>query len=194
MALVSPDEVSTLLQRTFSDDEESAVELILQLMQGELELMCGRPLTPKPFTEIVAVRDSQVFLSKTPVQSVVQIRRVDGTILDPTTSSVRNWGVLLTTEASTGGWSPMPPMTSSAGGYEVEVTYTGGLPKTDWRYQGARSLLMGRVSRVVNKVHDDAVGTDQVSQEGYTAAYMKEGWTDQEVARAGRLKRRVVVA
>lgn len=197
MPIVTPDEVSILVQRQFSAAEEEAVNLVLRMMEGELELLCNRPLAPRTFTEITKVVEGEAFLSKTPVASVTTVAHVpDGTLIEPSKYSVRSWGLLMAAEdpSTSGAWAPTPvPLDLDRLGWEIKVTYTGGLPSADWRYQGARSLLLSRTARIANKVHDDAVGTDSVNQEGYSAKYMEEGWTDQELARANRLKRRTLV-
>lgn len=194
--LCSTADVSTLLQRSFTPSEDAAVALILDLMQGELEMITNRPLGPKVITGEIARRvGDQVFLNKTPVISVQSVTSVgSSTLVDATTYKVRPWGLLMGGSALDDAFAPLEWESQGLEYQDAEykVNYTAGLSTADWRYQGAKSLLMSRAIRVINKAADDAIGVDRLTQEGYAASYMAEGWTEQELKTAKRLKKRTV--
>lgn len=178
MPLATLADVKTLTQVAFSAEEDAAVQLILDLMEADLEQYCNRPLTVKSFTsEAATIRDDGVvFLNRHPVVSVSQVR-YDTTPPTAFTGTYRVQNGLLTFNAASATTA-------------ILVDYTAGL--ADPVNRAAKSILLARMSRIVSKVHDDALGVSALTQEGYNAAYLEEGWTDQELKIADRNRRRVV--
>lgn len=175
-------DVAEVWGREFTDsEEEEMVDSLIAHLQGELELYCNRPLGSRTVVdELVTVTAGRAFFGRTPVQTVTEVRYADTLTEVPSTYyEVRTGGVDFFSP------NPLP--------YDVRVDYVAGLPTTDWRYQGARSVLLSRVLRVAAKAKDDALGVSSLTQEGYSAAYLAEGWTDQELKLADRLRVRTVV-
>lgn len=177
MTLVDTDDLALLLKRDLTDEESDAATLIVELMTAELEEFCGRPISPRT---IIGERASigptgQVFLKATPVISIDAV-----TYAGSSTPYSGAYGL----SSSFLTFSPNSIPT------DVTVSYTAGLePPAN---AGLRSIMLGRLSRIAAKVHDDALGVSSLSQEGYNAAYLAEGWTEQELKIAERRRRRVV--
>lgn len=195
MPLCTTDDVAALLRRSLTTAEEEGLELLIPLIQGEMEMVANRPLSPVVIVgEVARQVGDHVFLNKTPVVSVQAVRGL-GSTTTVGGFDVRPWGLLFSgTSATADAFAPAEwaSVTAENADREFEVDYTAGVGTTDWRYQGARSLLLSRLIRISNKATDDALGVSQLTQEGYTAAYLTEGWTDQEMATLKRLKKRTV--
>lgn len=178
MTLVTTDDLAVMLKRDLTDAEEDGAALVIALMTAELEEICNRPLEPRVITgELVTVGFSgQAFLKVSPVISVSGVTYSDPPGAPYTGSYALTAGVLT-----------FSPTTIP---FDVLVDYSGGLSPP--QNAGLRSLLLGRLTRIMAKVHDDALGVGSLTQEGYNAAYLAEGWTEQELAIAQRRRRRVV--
>lgn len=173
--LVTYEDLETILRREFTDDELDAVDLIITLMQSEVTEIAGRPLEP---TVIVAERvepnaDGYAFLRNTPVTAITAVRYPGNSTPFTTLPTIEPGGVYF-------GLASGP----------LEVDYTAGLAATE--AAGLRSVIIARLLRILAKVTDDAIGVRTLTQEGYTAAYLEEGFTEQELAIIGKRHRRVV--
>ena len=177
MPLVTINDLETLA-RTLSAQEQAAAQLLIDTIEGELELFLHRPLTARAITgERATIGPSgHVFLRHTPVISIQSV----------------NYGTSPST-AYTGAYSFAPGglvFAPSPVPTEVLVSYTAGLTDPDNR--GLKSVVLSRLSRIMAKVHDDALGVSSLTQEGYNAAFLQEGWTEQEMKLAERYRRRIV--
>lgn len=177
MALVTLDDIENLTKRNLTAEEEAAVVLLIEMLQGELEDHCNRPVSARVITdEPVTIRsDGRVFLRYSPVISVEAVN-----YRSPVS-------------AYTGTYTLVPgglDFGLSTGTVDLTVSYTAGLAEPD--NQGLKSILLARLSRIMAKVHDDALGVSSLAQEGYNAAYLEEGWTEQELKVADRRRRRTV--
>lgn len=174
--LVTYEDLETILRREFTDEEIEAVELIITLVEGEVTELAGRPITPTVITaeQVTPGSDGYAFLRNTPVTTITEVR-YPGNSTPFTTLPVIEAGAVYFGLAS----GPL------------EVDYTAGLKPTE--AVGLRSVIIARLIRILAKVTDDALGVRTLTQEGYTAAYLDEGFTEQELAIIGK-RRRFVVA
>jgi hypothetical protein len=196
--LVWTDDIEELLQRSLTVTEETAAEALIRKYAAELESICNRPLTPRVILDEQAVVDATGFtrLRNTPVVSVTQIR-FDGAPWTGTWQKAPGGlqldGLAGFSPSFTAGFASGFSAGFSAGSVadlRVAVDYSAGLEEPA---NGViRSLLIDRVIRTLAKITDDALGVSALTQEGYNAPFLAEGWTEQELALAQRARRRVV--
>lgn len=191
--IVTYPEVEVLLGRTFSETQAAAVSALLDDLEGRLRGHLGRPLeTETSIVETVRAPDRRnprrLFLKKTPVQSVESVT-VDGVAVDSDDYLVRTWGLDQFQPLAVGaGLKPEPV---------IVVTYTAGLtgedPDSD-EGKLLRGVIRSAAARIANQITDDALGTTNLSQEGYSATYLDAsgGFTEEELRRASSLRRRRV--
>lgn len=176
--LVTPEVIASLTKRSFTDTDRDAVEQIIEMIEGELRSYVNRPLTPTAFlAEKITLEDGFLATLNTPVLSVQALRLSSTGSAYTGSYTITSGGLRISDETGTGP--------------DYEVDYTAGV----WPDQSGvlKSLVASRVTRVLAKVQDDATGVRTLTQEGYTAAYLDEGWTDQELKLADRLRRRTAV-
>lgn len=174
--LTTATEIASLTKHTFDAAEIVAVNLVIDLAEGELRGHVNRPLVPTAVVGERATADDEgtMYLRRSPIVSVQAIRYAG------------------TTNPFTGAYEIVPGGLSlsgmATGSYDVD--YTAGVRPED---SGAlKAAVVGRVTRIVAKVHDDATGVSSLTQEGYNAAYLEEGFTEQELLLAGRQRRRTL--
>lgn len=176
MPLLTTDDLALAWQRDLTEQEQDAATLFIDLLVGELETYCNRPLLPRAIVgeQVTISTIGRVFPHHTPVVSIQQVR--DATTLE--------------TLASTGYQLAGSYIQFVGWGGEYLLDYTAGLVSP--QNKALKHIVLSRLTRVMAKIHDDALGVSTLTQEGYTAAYLEEGWTEQELKIADRRRRRVV--
>jgi hypothetical protein len=92
---VTSSDVAILLQRELTEAEEAAVELYIEMAEGEIEAYLGRPIKPTAFEEegYFPNADGVIYLRNTPVISVEALS-VNGETLAPTSAlTVTSYGL-----------------------------------------------------------------------------------------------------
>lgn len=118
-ALATPAELEVLLQRTFTEAEASAAELLLDLVSGAIRSYTGQFITVATTTDRIKVTSGRVGLPQRPVSEVSAVANVSGTTL------------LHTWDAGPQVWlSSCLPVANGPSGHRapsyVDVTYTHG--------------------------------------------------------------------
>ncbi len=126
MAIIEPVDVERLANRTFSEDETSLVEKLIEDFQAELEAYLNRSIEIRTFTEQHVVEDfgAQVFLYNTPVLSILSVT-LDGYPLTTDYYGVTKNGLNLTGYGVV--WPGSATRSWPTAGSRYEITYVGGL-------------------------------------------------------------------
>jgi hypothetical protein len=181
-SLVTVDDVLALAGVTLSDAKKEALADQLADWTAELEERLNRPLTQKVVTgeRIRADSSGMLWTKWSPIISITGVRVADTGISAAYGSFIQHGGAVSAGEGAGAYY----------GGTEYLVDYTAGLSEDAAR--PARSILKARGARLAVKMADDAYGVSSLTQEGYSAPYLDEGWTEQELANVDRRRRRVV--
>jgi hypothetical protein len=184
-SLVTADEVLALAGVTLDDTKKEALADQLADWTAELEERLNRPLTQKVVTgeRVRADSSGNLWTKWAPIISITGIRLADTGSSQISGSFVQYGGAISSGSGGVGAMSYTP-------GTEYLVDYTAGLSEDAAR--PARSILKARGARLAVKMADDAYGVSSLSQEGYSAPYLDEGWTEQELLNVDRRRRRVV--
>ena len=180
MALITVDDIETLLGENLTSDDESVIELYIQFAVGEIEAWLGRPISIKTFEEeVLADADGRVYLANTPVVSVTSIT-VDGELKDDDFYTVTPWGLEDVYYRSRGGvvdyWELGESQKVVDEFYEPEilVEYTAGLDTPD----GVNSVIAAAVIRKwqerraqIAKAESGAEFVEQIKVEDYFIKY-----------------------
>lgn len=180
MALITVDDIETLLGENLSSDDESVIELYIQFAVGEIEAWLGRPISIKTFEEdVLADADGRIYLANTPVVSVTSIT-VDGQLKDDNFYTVAPWGLEDVYYRSRGGvvdyWEFGESQKVVDEFYEPEilVEYTAGLDTPD----GVNSVIAAAVIRKwqerraqIAKAEGGAEFIEQIKVEDYFIKY-----------------------
>jgi hypothetical protein len=127
MAILDAVDIERLANRTFSEDETSVVEKLIEYLQGELEAFLDRSIEVREFINERHVVDLQtpfIFLRNTPIVSITSVL-YDGYALSPDFFTITRSGLDLSgyrinwPGSSYDSW-PYP-------GSVYEVSYIGGL-------------------------------------------------------------------
>ena len=188
MAIVSADELKDYMSSIGLDvDQEAAVEQIIAGLQAELERYCQRPLEQRERTEVIVPDDlGRLWPKATPVVSVASPAGLYGG-----------------GDNSIGGWTPAVLF----GGYSyapVTVTYVGGVvdpalvvdpddfgvdPVAD-----VKIAILRAAAREATVRHDDTLSVKDLDAREVQPVDRRElGFTDVELAKFDRLRRRTVV-
>lgn len=175
-ALCSVEEVMALAQVTLTGPQQAAMTTLLADWTAELEERLNRSFTVHQITNAAhtATTAGIVWPRRSPVVSLTAIRDADGNVVS---------GVGLT---AAGG---IDVGTSGAGG-TYYLDYTAGLSVEVAK--PVRSILLARAARMAVKMADLAYGVSGLTQEGYSAPFLDEGWTEQELLNVDRRRKRVV--
>ena len=180
MALISVDDIETLLGENLSSDDESVIELYIQFAVGEIESWLGRPISIKTFEEdVIADADGRIYLAHTPLVSVTSIT-VDGEVKDDNFYTVTPWGLEDVYYRTRGGvidyWELGESQKVVDEFYEPEiiVEYTAGLDTPD----SVNSLIASGVIRKwqerraqIAKSESGADFIEQIKVEDYFIKY-----------------------
>lgn len=176
--LVTVAEVMALANVTLSAPQQTAMTTLLADWTAELEERLNRPLTVRRFVgeQLRICANGLGWTRHNPIVSIDALRDPDGVV------QVAGQYTL----ASSGGID----LGTDAAMLTYVVDYTAGC---DAAYaQPARSVLLARAARMAIKMAEDAYGVSALTQEGYNAPYLAEGWTEQELQNIDRRRRRVV--
>lgn len=159
-------------------DAGDAAQIILDGLAGQLEEWAARPLATENVSDERHVDHpgGNLYLRRTPVQSVTELRRVtayDGstTVVTSTLYEVTLWGI------------------AGAPAGTLEVDYVAGPAATDAVARAAKHALLEAATRVVKRMDDDDDGLKSIAQEGYRLDFVTEPFTEAELAMIPRRKR-----
>lgn len=178
--LVQPSEVTPLLglNREMSTGEQLAIRSILEDIEAEVAGIIGS-VGISTHTETVTVQDpypqygSVPFnLSFFPVKSIISVT-INATALAAANYSFGTTGVKVYGGFTRNLLNPVYTVTAT-------VVYTAGYDEKV--LARIRPVVKRRAVRLVNKVSDEAIGTDRVTLEGYNSSWLAEGFTEQEEA------------
>lgn len=185
MAVLEPSEVLNVLRRDPSEKDVALISELIVDVVAEVETHLRRTLEDGARTETVSVPadpeiDGRVFvpLTYTPVNSISSVT-VNGTAQAATAFLRERSGVVLLTY----------PVTNTANELEVAVTYDGGLGAK--AVAALRPMIKRRVVRLMNKIEDEAIGTQSTNVEGYSVKYDTEGFTPDEEKLMAPFRRKV---
>lgn len=172
MTLVKVDELIDYMSNiTLKPDQREAVELILEGVQSEVETFLNRPTEPVLVTETLwPDANGYLYPSKTPVLEIVSMTRD---------------GQAITWTAQSGGFYVGYGYTTTG----TVVTYKAGLPDDALRM--VRLTILRVASREVQNKHDDTLSVKDLDANDVSP--LPEGLQDEDKARIGRWRRRVVV-
>lgn len=155
-----------------------AAGTVLDGLAGALEQWADKPLAEETVAgeRHVDHPGGNLYLRRTPVQSVTELRRVsssDGstTVVSATLYEVTAWGV------------------SGAPAGTLEVDYVAGPAPTDAIARAAKHIVLEAANRVVKRMDGDDDGLESIRQEGYALAFVTEAFTESELALIPRRKR-----
>lgn len=159
------------------DDTRRIVGPWLSAYSGELEAMAARPLAVVVADETCQVLSTGLVVTRhRPVTAVGSVRIIG--LNNPTTDlSSGNIRII----------DPVPPIWQTP--TSAVVSYTARFDEAT--IAAARNIVIERVRRRMVKEIDDTVGAENTSEEGYSANYMPEGWTEGERLVIEGLRRRV---
>lgn len=180
--LVTAEEVAQAAEVDLSVDQLEALRGLVNEFTAELEERLNRPLLVRSFTNepiILPPGSDSLWLRHAPVREVLAVRTSAGTYTG--TWTVRPGRIQLA-----GGLSPL----TIGPGETFYVDYRAGLDSSETR--AAKSVIKERAMRMAVKMADQAIGVRDLTQEGYSAPFLEEGWTEQELENVSRLRRRVV--
>lgn len=179
MSIVTTTELKDYMSGIGLDaDQASGAQDVLDGLQRELERYCQRPLERKERTETIVPDDEgRLWPKATPIVSV---------------SSPE--GLWPNGANGLGGSYPASFGLSMFGGgpYPVTITYVGGVEGEDEADIRLAILVIG--ARMVTNMHDDTrTATDLEGKQAQSADTRVQGWTDDELKKFDRLRRRTVV-
>lgn len=179
MAVCQVSDVEARLRRDLVGDEQQDAEDLIALYQGELEEVLGRSVERRSFTETAPwpLRTDRHYVRRGPIASV-------------TTVTIRGMAVASTDyevfrdSVEVRSWLATPGV--------LAVTYVGG-----WDAEGAKpakSAVVARVCRMLNRHDDDDEGVKQSQVEGHSVTWMDDAFTPAELAACDRLRSPDLVA
>ena len=168
-------------------DQASATQDVLDGVQRELERYCQRDFERKVRTELLLPDElGRLWPRSTPIVSVS----------DPVGLAIGGnglWGATYVAFPSFGagyGYYPgggMPPD-------PISVTYVGGLDPDDDRLHDVRVAILRVASREAVSLHSDVLDPDDLQARPTKDRDSRPlGWTDDELKKFDRLRRRTVV-
>lgn len=169
MTIVSvPELVDYMSNVTLTADQLEAAELVLEGVQGELEVYLNRPVEPREVTEVLQSLDGYVRPRITPV---VQVLSVTGLATVPLYSKANGLYV---------GWAG-----------EWSVTYRAGIDGAS--KPDIRLAILRVAAREMQNRHDDTLSVKDLrtDDEKQNPRY-PEGWQEAELMRLSRYRRRVI--
>lgn len=183
---ITVDEVERYVGHTFVGAEVTAASALVEQVTSELELHLGRRIRVESHTETLPVYPDRRFLelSHTPVVSVTSVM-VDGEAWPAGTWISERSGLHLLSSAAIA-------VSSNADTPLATVVYEAGLG--DEADLSCRRVVLGAVGRIVLKRRGDELGLESISVEGYSSTWMSEGFTEEELRRVDRWRRRIVSA
>lgn len=179
---------------SLSANQAQAAQLVLDGTQQTLELYLGRPVQPVQVREKVRSNGSgDLMLSVTPVHRVIDMRVINTNSVEPAKD------VTPLSEAEVDRmWDAMP---------EDRITVPGGLYVGRWftwyvvEYWGGyngfvddalKLAILEVASRTMTVNHDDVLSIkDDIAREPANEPRIRKGWTDEELKRFDRLRRRI---
>lgn len=181
MALISVDDIATLLGETLDSDDETVIELYINFAVGEIEAWLGRPISVTSFSEdVIADADGIIYLSNTPVVSVTSIT-IDSEVQDLANYNTMPWGIEAPYFKSRVGvidyWTEGDRVISDFDEFyepEIIVAYTAGLDTPD----GVNSVIASAVIRkweerktTIQKAAAGSTGIEKLRVEDYAIEY-----------------------
>jgi hypothetical protein len=199
MALVNVADLTNYMSNISLNATQTAVaQQVLDGTQQELETYLGRPVQPVQVRERrMANRAGDLVLSVTPVFQVLSLRRVTST--DFVTLDEPDITPLTVTDVDR-LWDAMPVSTMIVpGGVYVgtpgvfwNIEYVGGY--NGYQDAALRLKILEVASRTMTVDHDDTLTIkDDIAREPSRAASMEKGWTEEELVRYDRLRRRTAL-
>lgn len=207
MALVTLEELKDYMDFTLTNTQEDAAQLVLDGLQDELEFVIRRPAEVRSFTEDWLVLDhggsasvgspfygsgsaisyggsyveyaqpTVIYLSQSPVVTVSSVTQQNFSTSSPTTLtagtdySVAKFGIYVY---------------GAQVNSRITVSYTAGIDGTTLPY--FKLVLLRAAAREMQNMHDDTVGLKDLTTRN--VAPLTTGFTDSEVARLSRYKRK----
>lgn len=179
-------DVARYVGRPFDDEETVECEAAIARFQADLESWLNRRLGVAARTEIhrLAYDAEYCPVNQGPIVSITSVEIQTIGPLDAAWTQISNRGI----EFLVG---PLFTVSYPGDTMEVTITYVGGFDAEQWL--PARSVIISRTARHMNKRKDDAFGANLVISEGYRVDYDADKFTDEELRTCSRLKRRVLV-
>lgn len=199
MALVNTADLTNYMSGiTLNAKQLATAQQVLDGTQQELELYLGRPVQPIQVRERRQTNlQGDLVLSVTPVYQVLTLRRINA-------SEFATLPVDDTTPLTSGDvdrlWDAMPVSNqiipggvyTGAPGVWFTIEYVGGY--NGFADAALKLKIMEVASRTMTVDHDDTLTIkDDIAREPTRAANMQKGWTDDELKRYDRLRRRIAV-
>lgn len=186
--VTTPEFTNYLSGLNITDIQEQSMEAILAGVQSELEQHLGRPVQKRRVVEEVEVdMNGLAYLSVTPIMNVYGLYH-----LDPTTGER---GEAITMESLPGGWYRRGAnfLRLGWGGCRtVVVDYMGG-HNADLD-PGMKLAIMRVAAREFEHQHGDTMAlVNTETRPKADPVPQPKGWTEEELAKFDRLRRRVVL-
>ncbi len=182
--LITAADIEPLLRyRDWSVADLNAVETLNTDATADLEAWLGRTIEVAEFNEQVFVEyDGQgyarVFPARTPIRTLVTFTEDDE---DDTPATV------VRAERSDIVIAGVPTRSTS-----FTLVYTAGMGEPC--LSACRSAVRRRLTRLIQKIGDDSVGTESATFEAYTARYFSEGFTEDELKPLQRFRRKAIAS
>jgi hypothetical protein len=197
MAIVSVTELREYMNGiSFNAFQVRAAQLVLDGTQEALELYLNRPVQPLHARERRCTNGlGDLPLSVTPVHDVLS--------LTPTGGSATPLEATLTPLASDDAdrvWDSLPLHYSvvpgglhlGVSGVWYDIEYIGGY--NGYANNSLKQAILEVASRSMTVNHDDTLSIkDDIAREPANAGSMVKGWTEEELVRFDRIRRRVVI-
>lgn len=197
MALVTVTDLREYMSNvSLNAAQTRTAQVVLDGTQQALELHLNRPVQPVQVREKRRANNSgDLHLSVAPVHTVISLRALGSadeatftTDITPLSADEadRVWDAMSVEDAIVpGGLSSLSP-----GAWYV-VEYVGGY--NGWADDALKLAILEVASRTMTVNHDDVltIKDDMASEPGRTASLVK-GWTEDELKRFDRLRRRLV--
>lgn len=161
---------------SLTDSEKPLVEGWIESYAGEVEAKAVRKLSVLVNEERCEVLGDMVVTRYRPVTCVDEIVFGGATGI---TTDVSSGNIIMT------GFQP----SLLSGDSRALVSYAASF--SDEVLAGARGIVIERARRRLAREQDDAIGTDNVSEEGYSAQLIADSWLESELAFIESIRRRV---
>lgn len=202
--LVSAEELSDYMSGIrLSETQLRSAEAVLAGVQADLESYLHRPVEPVRARELVRVdRSGYVNVRHTPVQAVLRIQSYGSTLPTPPRNVVPNYtpstdlSIPLTDYApvNTGDAMIVPGGVrfGNPGDYVLIEYLAGASRRIIDRLPQIKLAIMRVAAREVQFMHDDTMSLRNASASPPADTIVQKGWTQEELQRFDRLRRRMM--
>jgi hypothetical protein len=206
MTLVSPQELSDYMSGIrMNEAQERSAAQILAGVQADLEHHLNRSLEPRRSREMVRVdRNGFVNVRHTPVQAVLRITDYGSTLPVPASDVVPNYLPTLSENMPLYDYAPDNNGASyivpggvrygTPGSYVLIEYVAGGSQMIMDHLPQVKTAILRVAAREFEQMHDDTMSLrNATATPPADKGVQVKGWTDDELRRFDRLRRRVVV-